>query len=141
MILHLLFALIFAFCFYFCFCFSVLIGSIYAKKRERNKRRTSSKKKSKNEEKNATNAKYFISFLVTPFIISYLFILHAMHYNHHFFPMSMLVFIEDNKRSEFGGSFLENLKKFQLLHSFIRYSMHDMIINHVNSKHDLSKTT
>ena len=47
--------------------------------------------------------------------------------------MSMLIFIEDNKRNECGESFLENLKVLKFLHSFIWYSMHNMIIKHVSS--------
>ena len=57
-----------------------------------------------------------------------------MHHDCHIFSMSMLIFIEDNKRNECGGSFLENLKKIiKFLHSFIGYFMNDMILNHVNS--------
>ena len=32
-----------------------------------------------------------------------------------------------------GESFLENLKFLKFLHSFIWYSMHDLILNHVSS--------
>ena len=42
-------------------------------------------------------------------------------------------FIEDNKRNEYGGSFLESLKFLKFLHSFIWYPMHDLIFRHVNN--------
>ena len=58
--------------------------------------------------------------------------------NHcHLFSMRMLgFFIEDNKKNEYGESFLENLKlkkKLKFLHFFIWYSMHDLIFKHVNN--------
>ena len=36
------------------------------------------------------------------------------------------------KGMSMGGSFLENLKFLKFLHSFIWYSMHDLIFKHVN---------
>ena len=44
------------------------------------------------------------------------------------------------------GSFLENLNFLNFLHSFISYSMHDQILNHVSSNmtfpkpHEYEKT-
>ena len=62
-----------------------------------------------------------------------------MHNDYHLFSMSMLIFIVDNKRNEYGGSFLENLKFLKFLHSFISYSMHDLIFKHVNSNMNFQK--
>ena len=68
--------------------------------------------------------------------------LHVMYIDsHHFFSMSMLSFIEDNKRNEHGGEFSRKLKIFQIfLHFFIEYSMHDLIFQHLNSNMIFSKT-
>ena len=57
------------------------------------------------------------------------------------FSMSMLSFIEDNKRNEHGGEFSRKLKKISnVLHFFISYSMHDLIFKHVNRNMIFSKT-
>ena len=43
-----------------------------------------------------------------------------MHHDCHLFSMSMLIFIEDNKRNECGGKFSKKFKIFKFfLHSFI----------------------
>ena len=69
-------------------------------------------------------------------------VLHVMHHDFHLFLMSILIFIEDNKRNECGGgSFLENLKFLKFLHSFIWYSMYDLILKPCEQQHDLFKTT
>ena len=51
--------------------------------------------------------------------------------------MSMLIFIEDNKRNEHGGGeFSRKLKIFKILKfllSLIWYSMHDLLLNHMSS--------
>ena len=52
-------------------------------------------------------AKFFFNPLC---LFSSLLVLHTIHNDCHHFSMSMLIFIEDNKRNEHGGSFLENLK-------------------------------
>ena len=69
------------------------------------------------------------------YLFSFLLVLHAMHNDCYLFSMSMLIFIEDNKRNEYegggGGSFLENLKFLKFLHSFISYSMHNLIFLNV----------
>ena len=49
------------------------------------------------------------------------------------FSMSMLSFIEYNKRNEHGEEFSGKLKIFsKFFHFFISYSMHDLIFKHVN---------
>ena len=42
-----------------------------------------------------------------------------MHNDFHHFSMSMLIFIEDNKRNEYGGEFLEKLKFFSIFFAFL----------------------
>ena len=65
----------------------------------------------------------------------------AIHNDCHLFSMNMLIFIEDSKRNECGGgTFLENLKFLKFVHSFIWYSMHDLILNHVDSNMISPKT-
>ena len=50
-------------------------------------------------------------------LFSFLLVLHVMYNDFHHFSMSMLIFIENNKRNEHGGSFLEkNFKIFAFLH-------------------------
>ena len=57
-------------------------------------------------------AKFFFSLLS---LLCFSLMFHAMYIEfHHFISMSMLSFIEDNKRNEHGGSFLENLKFFKI---------------------------
>ena len=57
------------------------------------------------------------------------------------FSKSMLSFMEDNKRNEYGGEFSRKLKIFQnFCIFFISYSMHDLIFKHVNSNMIFSKT-
>ena len=62
-----------------------------------------------------------------------------MHNDCYQFSMSMLIFIEDNKRNEHEGEFSRKLKILKFLHSFIWYSMHDMIFIHVNRNMIFSK--
>ena len=43
-------------------------------------------------------------FFFYPFcLFSFILVLHAMHNDCHLFSTSMLIFIEDNKRNEYGG--------------------------------------
>ena len=47
-------------------------------------------------------------------LFSFLVVLHAMHNDFHLFSMIMLIFIEDNKRNEYGAEFSIKLKIFKI---------------------------
>ena len=57
-----------------------------------------------------------------------------MHYDCYLFSMSMLIFIEDNKRNKCGGEFSIKLKIFKIL-AFL-HSMHDLIFKPYEQQHD-----
>ena len=92
-LLFLNFAFTFTFIFFVCYDVCFCLSSIYAKEERTSKEGNSSQKNSTNEENNATNENTCKVFFQSLCLISYLFVLHVMHHDCHFFFMRMLIFI------------------------------------------------